>query len=202
VFESLFQLLFQYRPAVFSQGDLRFAAWNGSYVALVVAVAAIAVAIFTYRTAGPRVTRRDRLVLAGLRVALITLVTLCLFRPMLVIKAAVPQQNFVGVLLDDSRSMQIADYHDGPRAGFVRQEFGAADRGFLKTLSDRFMVRTFRFSAAASRLDAEDDLTFTGGQTRLGAALDGARQELAGLPLAGLVVVSDGADTAEEALGD
>ena len=64
------------------------------------------------------------------------------------------------------------------------------------------MVRTFRFSTAASRVDAEDDLTFDGAQTRLGAALDGARQELAGLPLAGLVVVSDGADTAEDALGE
>jgi uncharacterized membrane protein len=64
------------------------------------------------------------------------------------------------------------------------------------------MVRTFRFSTAASRVDAEDDLTFSGAQTRLGAALDGARQELAGLPLAGLVVVTDGADTAEDALGE
>ena len=58
------------------------------------------------------------------------------------------------------------------------------------------------FRRAASRVDAEDELTFTGAQTRLGAALDGARQELAGLPLAGLVVVSDGADTAEDALGE
>ena len=76
------------------------------------------------------------------------------------------------------------------------------DRGVLKALSDKFMVRTFRFSTAASRVDAEDELTFTGAQTRLGVALDGARQELAGLPLAGLVVVSDGADTAEGALGE
>ena len=83
----------------------------------------------------------------------------------------------------------------------MRQEFGAADRGVLKTLSDRFMVRTFRFSTAASRLDVEDDLTFNGAQTRLAAALEGARQELAGLPLAGLVLVSDGADTAENTLG-
>ena len=39
-------------------------------------------------------------------------------------------------------------------------------------------------------------------QTRLGAALDGARQELAGLPLAGLVMVSDGADTTDASLAD
>ncbi len=134
--------------------------------------------------------------------ALVGLVALCLFRPVLVVKAAVPQQNFLAVLLDDSRSMQIADHQNGPRSAFVRQEFGAPDRGVMKTLADKFMVRTFRFSTAASRVDAEDDLTFSGAQTRLGAALDGARQELAGLPLAGLVVVSDGADTADDALGE
>jgi uncharacterized membrane protein len=201
VFDSLFQLLFEYRPVVFSQGDLRFAAWSGSYVALIVAILAIGTAVVTYRTGGTRLKRRDRIVLAGLRVALITLLAVCLFRPVLVVKAAVEQQNFVAVLLDDSRSMQIADHNGQPRANFVRQDFGATDRGVLKALSERFMVRTFRFSAAASRLDVEDELTFAGAQTRLGVALDGARQELAGLPLAGLVVVSDGADTAEDTLG-
>jgi uncharacterized membrane protein len=201
VFESLFQLLFEYRPVVFSQGELRFAAWSGSYVALFVAVAAAAVAVLTYRTAAERVKPRDRMILAGLRVALIALIAVCLFRPVLAVKAAVEQQNFVGVLLDDSRSMKIADHDGNPRAGLVRQEFGSPERGLIKTLSDRFMVRTFRFSTAASRVDAEDDLTFSGAQTRLGVALDGARQELAGLPLAGLVVVTDGADTAEDALG-
>jgi uncharacterized membrane protein len=201
VFDTLFQLLFEYRPVVFSQGELRFAAWSGSYVALLVAIVAGIAAVLTYRTAGARVRTRDRVVLAGLRVALISVILVCLFRPVLVVKASVEQQNFVGVLLDDSRSMQIADLEGAPRASFVRQEFGAADRGMLKTLSDRFMVRSFRFSNAASRLDVEDELTFAGGQSRLGVALDGARQELAGLPLAGLVVISDGADTAEDALG-
>ena len=202
MFESLFQLLFEYRPVVFSQGELRFAAWGGSYVAAFAATAAVAVAVVSYRSTGSRMRVRDRIVLASLRVALVALVAVCLFRPVLVVKAAVPQQNFLAVLLDDSRSMQIADHDAAPRASFVRQEFGAADRGVLKTLSEKFMVRTFRFSTAASRVDAEDELTFTGAQTRIGAALEGARQELAGLPLAGLVVVSDGADTAEDALGE
>jgi uncharacterized membrane protein len=202
VFESLFQLLFEYRPVVFSQGELRFAAWGGSYLALFTAVAAAAVAVASYRRAPARMRTRDRVILTGLRVALLAVVVFCLFRPTLVVKAAVPQQNFLGVLLDDSRSMQIADHNNAARGAFVRQEFGAPDRGALKALSEKFMVRTFRFSTAAARIDAEDDLTFAGAQTRLGAALEGARQELAGLPVAGLVVVSDGADTAEGTLGE
>ncbi len=125
-----------------------------------------------------------------------------MFRPLLVVRAAVPQQNFLGVLLDDSRSMQIADVDGQPRASFVKGEFGANDRGLLKALSERFTVRTFRFSSAATRTTQESDLTFGGSQSRLGAALSGVRQELAGLPVAGLVMVSDGADTADAALGE
>jgi uncharacterized membrane protein len=202
VFDSLFQLLFQYRPVVFSQGDLRFAASSGSYAAALVALAAVAVTVATYRTTGRKLRPRDRAVLVGLRVALLALVVFCLFRPVLVVKAAVPQQNFVAVLLDDSRSMQIADHDQQPRGTFLRQEFGAADRGMLGNLSQRFLVRTFRFSSFASRVEDEDDLTFSGAQTHLGAALDGARQELAGLPLAGVVLVSDGADTTDSGLGE
>ena len=86
--------------------------------------------------------------LAGIRLAILTVILICLFRPLLVVKAAVAQQNFVGVLLDDSRSMQIADVDGQPRANYVKSEFGANDRGLLKALSDRFTVRTFRFSSA------------------------------------------------------
>ena len=55
-------------------------------------------------------------VLAG--VAALALVLFCLFRPTLVVRAAVAQQNVIAVLLDDSRSMQIADWNGQPRGGF------------------------------------------------------------------------------------
>ena len=38
---------------------------------------------------------------------------------MLLLKVAVPQQNFVGILLDDSRSMQVADDEGKPRSAFI-----------------------------------------------------------------------------------
>src|SRR5688572_5999353 len=120
VFETLFQLLFSYRPVVFSQGELRFAAWSGSYLAALVAVVAVGVTVATYRTTGRKLRPRDRVVLAGLRVAMLAIVLVCLFRPVLIVRAAVPQQNFVAVLLDDSRSMQIADQDKQPRGQFVR----------------------------------------------------------------------------------
>ncbi len=201
MFEALFRFFFEHSPAMFAQGEIRWAAWAGSFVAVAVTAVAIAAAVVSYRTRS-RLPLRDRLVLTAVRVALLLLVLACLFRPVLVVRAAVPQQNVVGVLLDDSRSMQIADMDGQARASYVQSDFGALDAGALKALADRFTVRVFRFSSTATRAARGGDLAFDGTETRLGAALTAARQELAGLPLAGLVMVSDGADTADTALGE
>jgi uncharacterized membrane protein len=200
VFDAIFRFFFELSPVVFSQGEYRFAATTGSYVAALFVLAGAGLTIYAYRSGRGR--PRDRVMLAGIRLAILAVILVCLFRPLLVVKAAVPQQNFLAVLLDDSRSMQIADVDGQPRANYVKAEFGAHDRGLLQALSERFTVRTFRFSSAATRTTQESDLTFTGSQSRLGAALSGVRQELAGLPVAGLVMISDGADTADAALGE
>ncbi len=202
MFESVFQALFTYRPVVFQQGDFRFNISTGSLVAAALVAAVMIVAIVTYRSVRGKGRLRDRVVLTGLRMGALALVLFCLLRPTLIVRAAVPQQNVVAVLLDDSRSMQIPDWNGQARGEFLRQEFGAADRPLLKSLSDRFLVRTFRFSSTATRLNSVNDLKFAGSQTRLAAALQGARDELAGLPVAGVVVVSDGADTSDASLTD
>ncbi|MBM3808286.1 MAG: hypothetical protein FJW22_08835 [Acidimicrobiia bacterium] len=200
--DALFRFFFGLSPVVFGQGEFRFAASTGSYMAAAAVAVAAALAVVAYRSGRGRARTRDRVGLTAIRLAILAVLLVCMFRPLLVVKAAVPQQNFLGVLLDDSRSMQIADVDGQPRSAYVKNEFGAADRGLLKTLSERFTVRTFRFSSAPSRTTQESDLTFGGSQSRLGAALSGVRQELAGLPVAGLVMISDGADTADAALGD
>lgn len=201
MFESLFQFLFEYRPNVFRQGDFRFSPPAGASLAAAVVVAAVVLAFVSYRLLRSRVEWRRRAVLAGLRVAALAVILFCLFRPVLVVKAAVTQQNVVGVLIDDSRSMQIAD-ESGPRGDFVRKTFGDANSAIMQSLSDKFLVRSFKFSTALSRIGGGSALSFGGTQTRLAAAIESARQELAGLPVSGLVIVSDGADTTNASVAD
>ena len=194
MFESIFAFFFKYRPSIFSQGDLAFgAAWPLSAGVLLVAAIAGA-ALFTYRGVKPQ-TRRDQAVLIALRLAALAVIAFCLFRPVLVLRGAVPQQNFVAVLLDDSRSMQIGD-GGKPRAELVRQFFGK-DSKILEALAGKFVLRFFRFSSSVERVQGASDLTFGGTQTRVGDALERAKEELAGLPLAGLVMATDGADTTD-----
>jgi uncharacterized membrane protein len=203
MFESLFTALFSYSPFVFRQGDFRFNVTTASLVAAALVGLVVAAAVLTYRRVRVDEGRvRDRVVLTTLRVAALGLVLFCLFRPTLVVRAAVNQQNVVAVLLDDSRSMQIPDHDGMPRAEFIRAQFGGPDSPLLKSLADKFIVRTFRFSSSAGRMSSIADMKFDGSQTKLGPALEGAREELAGLPVAALVLVTDGADTTETAIGE
>ena len=194
--DALFQALFSYRPVVFNEGEFRFDLGVSSLVAAVLVALAVGIAIVTYRRVRVNDGRpRDRIVLTSLRIAALALVLFCLLRPTLIVRAAVPQQNVVAVLMDDSRSMQIADMGGKPRGQYLIEQFGAPDSPLMQSLAERFQVRTFRFSSAASRLNSTGDLTFLGDETRLATALDGVRDELAGLPVAGVVLLTDGADT-------
>jgi uncharacterized membrane protein len=204
MFETLFQFLFEYRPHVFRQGDFRFAPPAGAPIAAVVVIAGLAVAFISYRLLRTRVQWRERALLGALRIAALGIILFCIFRPVLVVKAAVAQQNVVGILIDDSRSMQLpaANAQGGSRADLVRATFANPDSAIMKALSDRFLIRTFRFSSSTARVSAPGDLTFGGTQTRLANAIESARQELAGLPVSGLVLVSDGADTTDATVAD
>ena len=151
-----------------------------------------------YRLVRTRLRWREEAILSTLRLAGLALILFCIFRPVLIVRAAVSQQNVIGVLIDDSRSMQIADA-GGRRADFARQTFGQPDSPTMKALADRFLIRTFRFSSSTTRMSNPAELTFGGTQTRLAGAIQSARQELAGLPVSGLILVTDGADTTTDA---
>jgi uncharacterized membrane protein len=125
---------------------------------------------------------------------------MCLMQPTLINSTVVPQQNFVGVLLDDSRSMALENRDGTVRNAFVAEAFTPQESEMLAQLADRFVLRFFRFSNQASRIDGLQEMTYDGTHTNIGRALDAARAELAGVPLSGLVLVSDGADNDDRPL--
>src|SRR5262245_36874600 len=101
--DGLFEFLFKYRPIVFEQGEFAFAAPSDVRTWLGIAGVIGASAIATYTIARGKSTILDRGVMAALRVALLAVLMFCLMQPALTLSTVVPQQNFVGVLLDDSR---------------------------------------------------------------------------------------------------
>lgn len=200
--DAVFQFFFKYPLLVFEHGDFTLGASRPALVAVLALAAIGAAALVTYRSIVTDGSTRDKAILVALRLALIAVVFFCLVRPTLVLKAAVPQQNFLGVLVDDSRSMLIADRDGQPRSEFVQRQFVGPQAPLLNELSKRFVLRFFRFSSSAGRIASAGEAHYDGTSTKLGDALERARDELSGLPLAGLVMVTDGADTSDTSLDD
>src|SRR3954464_4677765 len=199
--ESVFAFLFKYRPEVFQKGDLVFGAPSSVIVLLGLGLLIGAPAVMTYAGVRGKSTRRDRWVLSGLRVASLVVLVICLFRPMLLLSDAIPQRNFVAVVLDDSKSMTITDGGGKPRGAFEVGAF-APESTLITELRKKFQVRLFRMNASAERIESTKGLTFDAQQSHLGDAVERVRQELESVPVSGVVLVSDGADNSRAPIGD
>ena len=104
MFESFFELLFKYRPLMFEEGEFAFrASWTGGLAVVAIIVAGIAT-WRSYRQVRGNSQPVDRGVLTAVRLGALVVLTFCLMRPVLILSSVVPQQNFLGVLIDDSRS--------------------------------------------------------------------------------------------------
>ena len=199
--ESIFEFLFKYRPVLFQEGDVVLRSpWPALVLVLGGLLAATIVGLGYLRPRG-RATAVDRGVMATLRTGALIVAVFCLLQPMLVLRSVVPQRNFVGVLIDDSKSMSLSAEGGEPRSAFVTEQLGA-EGGLIQELSERFTVRTFSFSSTAGRVDDPTTLTFAGTRTDLAGALDRVREDLAAVPLSGIVVVTDGADNGGRVLSE
>ena len=193
--ESVFAFLFKYRRSVFEAGEVGIGTGASMPVALLVLSAAALLGAWSYArlTAQKRLRRRDLILLGGLRALALGLIAVSLLEPTLRVLTVAPQQTFVGVLIDDSSSLTIKDERGRERAAFVRERLLDHSGDVRRALEQKFKVRFFRFSDGMRRMQGEG-LAFAGARTNLASALRSAREELADVPVSGLILVSDGAD--------
>jgi len=200
LFDRFVELVFKYRPVVFEQGELGFSPPWPAAIAVLAVLAAMSIAVWAYLRPG-RAQGRSRTALLTLRLSALLLFLFALLRPVLVVRAVEPQRNVLAVVVDGSRSMEIADQDAKPRSAFVRETLGAA--GPLRTsLARRFSLRHFQFASSAERVADPAAMTFSGTRSYVGQALQRTAEELAGLPVSGIVLVTDGADTSRAPMAD
>jgi uncharacterized membrane protein len=152
---------------------------------------------FLYRRTTRPITRHWKNLLVGLRSAVLMLLLLLLMRPVITTFEVNPQETYLAVLVDDSASMQIADV-----PGFESRQQAVADAlygegGLVAGLADRYQVRTFAFNQSLRRISDAEDLTAQGNASGLEQAMRQVAEQLGGLPLSAVVMISDGADNAE-----
>ena len=182
--DSLFRFLFKYPPLIFQQGDF---AWGLSRPVLLVVRrrgARRPGAAHLSRRLGRRSARAIASVLVGLRLA-------AAGGPALlpVPAGADPEGGGAAAELPRRPGRRLAQHDDRrprrPAAQRVRPASSSAarTRRCSNALSQRFVLRFFRFSSSADRLPAAGDLKYDGTATRLGAGAR-ARARRAGRPAA------------------
>ena len=178
-------------------GRFDFAYGPHPFIAIVLFLLIPLLVWFVYRRTTRPVTRHWKNLLIGLRSAVLMLLLLLLMRPVITTFEVNPQETYLAVLVDDSASMQIADV-----AGFESRQQAVADAlygegGIVEGLADRYQVRTFAFNQTVRRVSGAEDLTAQGNASGLEQAMRQVAEQLGGLPLSAVVMISDGADNAD-----
>ncbi len=168
--------------------QLDVSAWGGWIVAG--AAILIAAAVWLYRETIPTTSGRVRALLTFLRGTSLALIFFLIFEPYLQLRFDRTEPAVIGVLIDESESMALAD------SGIERYRTvrSILDQKRFRELQSRADVRFFGFSGTVDPVEPErfDSIKFDGALTDLSGAIRDVRQQLAGENLKGLLIFSDG----------
>ena len=195
----MFESMLKYPIDVFREGNFSFGVPLPGLLIAVLLVALFVATLWAYRNTQGRISRGFRGVLIFFRVVVLSLLAFCLLKPFLTIYQTSPDDSYLLVMVDQSKSMQITDSTDGTtrlhRANALL--FGDGE-GLLEKLNAKFKVRFFAFDTTAKRIPSESLKAADGESTDIPHALNEALDDLQGIPLSGAVLLTDGADRSGE----
>ena len=173
----------------------------GGYGLVVLCAAALLVAMLLTSRELRRLLPRRRWTLVALRVVVFLLVIAALLRPTRVYTEIRQQPATLVVLADRSKSMQTADaFGDRSRWDALRDTI-AQSQSLLSNMGENMEVKVYDFArelAPVEFIGGNLDLgkSADGKETAIGAALDDVIRRESGERLAGVVLLSDGAQQA------
>ena len=180
--------LFKFSPLQYSEGVITVELFPALIVLLILGAGVV---FLVWRSNSPK---RSRAISIGLRIAALLLLALPLFAPKLVTPTTISNENFVAVLVDASGSMAITDGSQGQSRFETAQNVLYGDAGIVEAINEDFKVRLYTFDSRATRSDSLPSDGATGYATDLSEALGHVIRDFRGLPLTGIVLVTDGAD--------
>jgi hypothetical protein len=134
-----------------------------------------------------------RIVCGFLKFAGIALLALILLDPLRVSQRARPGANVFALIADNSQSLRVKDAGEAQSRGEMSQKMLAGDtRGWQSALEENFQVRRYTFDSRLQSTRDFSELNFDGRASALGGALKSATEHWRGLPVAGVLLFTDG----------
>src|SRR6185437_12899126 len=190
----MFQFLFKYPAATFSKGQFVLLGPWPKWALLLAILAAAAGLGWLIRSLLPRAAPRLQSWRAGiiwlLQAALAILVLILLWQPAITVAQLKPQQNIIALLMDDSRSMSLAN--DGTTR--LAQGVKLLQGGVLAELQKKFQTRLYSVDSHLTRVSSLKKLQPTAPATRIGESLKQFVAETSDLPIGAVVLLTDGDD--------
>ncbi|HEY1985728.1 MAG TPA: hypothetical protein VGG85_09980 [Terracidiphilus sp.] len=191
----MFQFLFKYPIPVFTRGRfVLLSAWPAWLlpVLIVMATGTLALLIrWRLRRAAPNLRSWRAWVVWGMQSAMVALLLILLWQPAMTVGELSSQQNIIAVVVDDSRSMAIAD-----SAGHAREAEALAslNNGVLAGLQKRFQTRVYRLDNELKRVEGTQGITASGNATHIDEGLKQLVADTSDLPVGAVVLLTDGGE--------
>ena len=189
----MFELLFKYPSAVFRKGQfVLLGKWPAWLLVLVTGAAVVGLALlirWRLQNAAPEVRNWRAWAVWGMQSAFLALVLFLLWQPAIIVAELSSQQNIIAVVVDDSRSMSIADSDGRPREAVA---VAALEGGVLAGLRQRFQTRLYRLGSELTRVEGPEEIAPVEPATRIGDNLKRLATETSELPVGAIVLLSDG----------
>ena len=187
----MFEFLFKYPLEQFRQADWFFASgWSGPQLLAAIAASLLLLMVSVFFRRLNLWQKSLLFVLQGIADATLLLM---LWQPTLRSQEVTPGENAVAVLLDTSRSML---YGESGNNRFEQMQSALEQSALLDKLAEEYTVDLQSVAAELTPLDLTD-APLHGSKSDLRSALSEVLQTTASAPLAGVVLVSDGADTSD-----
>lgn len=190
----MFEALFTHPLWAYRTGTFAFASsWPLWLLAasIAVAIAAIAFTLWRrHRQANHRLATAQLISLGTLQAIFVTVILCLLWRPVINVERVRDRENVLAVVLDASASMAYGEQEQSR----LQQAVGALQGEPLDALQKVFDVQLYSFAQDAKPLATLDAVPPPGTQTRIGDSLVQVLQTASSAPLAGLVLLSDGAE--------
>jgi uncharacterized membrane protein len=182
--------MFKFDTVQFAEGTV-----NLQVSALAVSVLAGILIILVIAFLRSQAPLHVRVISLALRSLATLLLVFPLFEPQLIVPEVVPDENFVAVVVDASDSMLLPDGLDGQtRFTQAKDLLNNTQEGIIRDLEETFKVRLYTFASTTARVDSIHQ-AIPGHETDLAAALNRLRVDFRGLPLTGVLILTDGNTT-------
>ena len=191
----MFQFFFKYPEAVFTRGRfVLLGTWPAWLLAVLILAAAGGLAILIRSRlphVAPNFHRSHAIAIWALQSSMIALILLLLWQPAILISELNSQQNIIAIVVDDSRSMAIADDNGKSRESAA---LALLEGGLLAGLRKRFQIRIYRLGSQLTPVTKLQAIAPVEPSTHLSEGLQQLAATTTDLPIGAILLLSDGSE--------